>query len=993
MNSLFFWKSWSKSYKLIFWSLAALALASIFTLWFAYFQNPSLAFTWENLQQIETVETFTHSFSVGLFEFAVPADSLLLFETLSGSVLHPVEWSFYFFLFCLTIGTVLFITIITTLKRFSFLVGMGLFILLIISLRLEVLELFGLSNKIPTIITLVLVGGLAYYFQSFRTETTFAIRLLTFLSLVILLSVLFLFSSKVQQPFMHVAVNGLVAGMVLCIVFIGLVAHEIVALFITIVTKSTKPSKSALHFFVISGIYFANLVLSYLIKEGQLALDLWVINSFFLITVSAVLAVWGFRQREPLYENLLSSNSLAVYACLSLMAIAFSIMGFFVVTGSGTMVDGFQDLILYSHLGYGLIFIVYVISNFSPMLLGNLPVYKILYKPGTMPFFTFRMGSLIATFAFLSYASSWSAYLNQGYAAFYNAYGDLYYMQGNLTVAEGYFKKSVVYRNQNQHAHYALATIYAAQLDPAKERIEYSEICSTSPSEIAFINLSESYGASGNNLAASVVLIEGLKKIPASAILQNALALTFSKFNQQDSAMYFFQQARSSSQIKDIAETNLLAVGAKFKINFPADSLLMLLDSEKEGARSNALALANTQQLALNIKYTLPKDTTLTVRQSVLLINHLINQKSKTDTALLSQIVSLARRPSNDSFKEALMVSVSQAYYEHGMTKKASELVREVAYGSGKGKYFNLLGLWLMEQNNPTTAAGYFRIAKEKEIKTAPLYEAIAWLEADSLARALPLLESLLQTKDSLRIKTILKILKSKSDQVLGKSEKYQFCRYKIPLTDSSQFQRAINSIQNDDLRAVAILDRSKKWFSLDEPEMAISLLQKIKSLTLKDKKLYNNILHFNLMIIAGQENWTLLKQQLTSPLSFEGRPNEKIYLQALLDEVDGRETEAKQKFNYLANASAQSEEMLLASAHFFLKDSTDRLKPYSILVNGLLAKPNSIKLLKAYVKEAAILGFDDESQQSLDKLQKLMRPEAFKKYVKENPDYFEVEK
>ena len=402
MNSLFFWKSWSKSYQLIFWSLAALALASIFTLWFAYFQNPSLAFTWENLQQIETVETFTHSFSVGLFEFAVPADSLLLFETLSGSVLHPVEWSFYLFLFCLTIGTIFFVTIITTLKRFSFLVGMGLFILLIISLRLEALELLGLSNKIPTIITLVLVGGLAYYFQSFRTETTFATRLLTFLSLVILLSVLFLFSSKVQQPFMHVAVNGLVAGMVLCIVFIGLVAHEIVALFITIVTKSTKPSKSALHFFVISGIYFANLVLSYLIKEGQLALDLWVINSFFLITVSAVLAVWGFRQREPLYENLLSSNSLAVYACLSLMAISFSIMGFFVVTGSGTMVDGFQDLILYSHLGYGLIFIVYVISNFSPMLLGNLPVYKILYKPDTMPFFTFRMGSLIATFAFLS---------------------------------------------------------------------------------------------------------------------------------------------------------------------------------------------------------------------------------------------------------------------------------------------------------------------------------------------------------------------------------------------------------------------------------------------------------------------------------------------------------------------------------------------------------------------------------------------------------------
>jgi hypothetical protein len=57
-----------------------------------------------------------------------------------------------------------------------------------------------------------------------------------------------------------------------------------------------------------------------------------------------------------------------------------------------------------------------------------------------------------------------------------------------------------------------------------------------------------------------------------------------------------------------------------------------------------------------------------------------------------------------------------------------------------------------------------------------------------------------------------------------------------------------------------------------------------------------------------------------------------------------------------------------------------------------LLAKPNSIKLLKVYVKEAAVLGFDEESEEALEKLRKLMTARGFNAYVRENPDFFEVQ-
>ncbi|MFM9838923.1 MAG: tetratricopeptide repeat protein [Cyclobacteriaceae bacterium] len=996
MNSLFFGKDWPQADKKIFWPLAAAAIFALSFFWYVYAQDTSLAFTWDQFQRLEISQVTLRTFTLGLTNIEVPADQFLLYETFLGSSFQSLPWVFYLFLACLATGLVISITLLSTLKRFSFLMGMGLFILVMVSLRLESLELFGQANKIATIISLLLYGAAAFYFQSFRTHTTFNLRLVVFASLTIALGILFFTTSKVAHPFLHLAANGLITGMVLTIIFIFMVAHEIVASFIFIVTKNPKPSKSAWHYFIISAIYFFNLLLTYLIKEGQLSWNIFSVNLFFLLTISSVLALWGVRNREPLYADTVASSSFAIYFFLALFVVAFATLGFFFATGSSTMTEGFNDLIIYSHLGYGLIFIVYVIANFAPMLMGNLPVHKILYKPSTMPFFTFRVGGLIATYAFLSFASNWSSYVNQAYAAYYNAYGDIYYMQADATTAEAYFKKSIFHRDQNLHAHYALATIYTAQLDPNKERIEYANACEDSPSEMAFINLSEAYGRNGNSLGTATVLGEGLRKFKESGVLQNAQALAFSKLGSRDSALFLFQQARKSSLTKDAADANLLATSAQFKMKFPADSLLTWLGSDQEGAKSNALALANVQRLPMDIKYNLPSDTLFTVRQAALLNNYLINQRKKIDTVFLSTVETLARKPVNENFKEELLISTAQAHYEQGRVKKASELVREMAYPSGRGKYFNLLGVWLLEQGNPATAARYFKVANEKSIPLAAFHQALAWTEADSLAKAIPLWQELAQLKDTVLAKQAalyLRITNSTTKEILAQSdqEKYAFCKYKISLNDSSAFSQVLQSISTEDIKARAILDRSKKWFAQDESLIAVDYLSLLKGMKLTDKNLAEDILYFNLLLAAEKENWDGIQKQLTSGLQ-EGHPNEKIYLEALFAERQNKTEEAKAKFNYLATANFQFEEALLASTRFFLKDSTDRLKPYSILVNGLLAKPNSIKLLKAYVKEAAILGFDEESELSLEKLKKLMSARAFRRYVEENPDFFSVE-
>jgi hypothetical protein len=102
--------------------------------------------------------------------------------------------------------------------------------------------------------------------------------------------------------------------------------------------------------------------------------------------------------------------------------------------------------------------------------------------------------------------------------------------------------------------------------------------------------------------------------------------------------------------------------------------------------------------------------------------------------------------------------------------------------------------------------------------------------------------------------------------------------------------------------------------------------------------------------------------------------------------------TEAEKKFDYLGRANVYFEDGLIASARFFTEHGNDPLRPYSILVSGLLAKPHSVKLLKAYIKQSALIGFDKEAETSLEKLKQLIPRASFNKYLKENPDFFDLE-
>jgi len=111
MHGVFFWKSWSQSYRITLYVLGAVFFVSLLFLWLGYFQGADAVIHWEKFQEQKVVETTVHEFRLGPFVLNVPGDSYAILEYFNGSHIVPNTTASYTFLAVPT-GTVLLFTMI-----------------------------------------------------------------------------------------------------------------------------------------------------------------------------------------------------------------------------------------------------------------------------------------------------------------------------------------------------------------------------------------------------------------------------------------------------------------------------------------------------------------------------------------------------------------------------------------------------------------------------------------------------------------------------------------------------------------------------------------------------------------------------------------------------------------------------------------------------------------------------------------------------------------
>ncbi|MFZ1806107.1 MAG: hypothetical protein WAU36_02740 [Cyclobacteriaceae bacterium] len=995
MHSLQFWNSWAKTYKQIGLVIGTAFVFSVLFLGYSWFISPAPALTWFDVQEQEITQVPVHSFQQGLLELTIHGDNYLIFGRVLGEHLEPNITAGYIFLSIIAISMVMLLAIITTLPRFWYLVGMGLFILFIVSFRMEIISVFGQPNKLFTILALIIFCVPSFYFHFFNPTVAFKKRLFLFTGITLLLGLLIINFATVAYPLLHLSVTGITAGIIISIIFIITVAHEILASFVLIASQSSKHGKSLNHFLIISSIYMINLALAYAHKIGSIDWNFMYINFYLLIIISGILGVWGFRQRYPQYEKIIDADPFGVYFFLSIGAICFTTIAYFIGTANDSALITINDAIIYSHLGFGIIFLTYVMSNFLGMLAQNVAVHNILYKPSNMPYFTFRFAGIIATLAFVFY-NTWQIPVQSAFGGYFNAAGDLYQKIGDNRFAEAFYQKSGNYGFLNHHANYALANLEAKKnYNTIKERNFYNRAAERKPTEFAYINLSQTYQRNEQWMEARLILNDGLQRFPESGPIKNALGVIYSKINLVDSSLYYLQSASDQRIIKNAADANFIGVAAKNNLPVNADSLFKLIASDNIGIRSNALAFANIQGTKIEMDIDLESDTLLNLFTASLINNYMLNHLGELDSAFIYKAIALGERPFNKDYSESLLFSAALSLYADGQIGKAFSLLENIAiFSEEQDKYNTILAMWALENRAPKDAATFIDFVANQQFSDALPVAAISLTEAGRTNEALIKWDSLKNAEDLsyyLFASQMKNSLTANSISTLGDEEKLMYCNYRISLYDSTAFNLALRSIEDEELKARAILDRSQKLFEADETDVSIRVYEKVAGLKLVDRKLYNQITLFELELLASKKETQILTQKLnTGNINFSGRNNSlRVYFEAIQNESRKDTAAVRRQYKWLATANPYLEEAVISSANYFKANSNDNLLPYSILTDALHANPFSVKLLKAYSIEAAQLGFTDYANSALERLRPLVPSQALRKFLTDNQNTF----
>ncbi len=973
MSSLFFWKQWASPFRMFWYALSALFIVSLLLMWWNYVNEPSGVIEWQRLQEQKIIETTVHAFRLGPFELAIPAESYAIFEYLQGSNLHHNFAASYTFLFVLFFSVMVLLSIITALEGFWYYFAMTLFVMFAVSLRLDVLELFGFTSAfVPASIVLV-YAGVSYFFKSLRPETGFFTRLIIFCVLTLALWFMIFRFSHVSYPFLRLTITTYSSAIVLSLLFVIMVAHEILASFIMLTGQGT--SKGLRHFMVVATVYLLNVIIAALHQTGYIEWNFIYINTYLLLTISCILGLWGFRNRENLYETILPFTPFGAYFFLSMAAICFATLSQLHGNANDPAIKVLNDLTIFSHAGFGIAFMLYIFSNFLVMMGEKIRVDKVLYKPHRMPYFTFRLAGVIITLAFV-FTTYWKDYIFHSAAGYYNYAADLYELQENETLATAFYEKSAKNSFQTHRANYALGMLRASRFDFGQSEEYFKRASEKNPSDYSLVNQGNLYLWQQAYFAA-IHRFKNAEARKTSYAIANNLGYAYTKVHNLDSATYYLSEARQDDLTKSSAEINFLALSADEYLPVKTDSIVKIFKTHHAGVLSNAIVCATLfgQDIDLPIDPLAPAK--LDLYTATLLNNYMIRHARNLDTAFTSKAYRIANDSLNFDFSEALKASLAYGLYHQGNVFQAKAILAELAYTSRtyQGKYNYIMGLWALEQHSPRIAHEYFIHSSSSHYKKARLYNAIAVTEARNLTLATEAWDSVARYGDdaekqiAIRIKAVLEA--SPNDMLRSSdAEKYQFARYVVPLDDSIYFSRLINTFDNANYKVQTLLDRARMNFMADRIVPAIKLLNQTSGLELTDKKLFDELRHFELLMLASRGETRKLANQINNGIEFgNDKRLEKILYTALMNQVNGDSVNAKKNFSILAKSNPYFEDGILAAANYYRSLDAKSSKSYDVITEAIQINKYSIRLLKAYITEARRQGLDEYAASALQTL------------------------
>jgi hypothetical protein len=204
-------------------------LSSIIFFTYTYFAGSSFVISREVTNLIVPVKTLFKSYNSGLYSFPIFVDNFVIQQSFVASELQIQQWPAYILLIWLGIFISIGLAAITDLSRFWFVVGVVLFTILLVGLKLDYLVLFDRYDKVGLVVAFAIYFPSLYVFHFVKKDVSLLIRIGVNLLATLLFATIIYKFSYVSLPFLHLANYGIYVPLILTIIFTFMVGHEIIS--------------------------------------------------------------------------------------------------------------------------------------------------------------------------------------------------------------------------------------------------------------------------------------------------------------------------------------------------------------------------------------------------------------------------------------------------------------------------------------------------------------------------------------------------------------------------------------------------------------------------------------------------------------------------------------------------------------------------------------------------------------------------------------------
>ncbi|KAA3439310.1 tetratricopeptide repeat protein [Rufibacter hautae] len=994
MKLFSFWPQVEPGRRFLYSLLALLVLGTIGLGFYGYLNGQELVFPLEKQAELFPAEAHLDPSSSLLTPMRVEVNAYLVTERYAMGDMQLPLWATWVYFAGLAVALTFFWTLASTLKRIPYYAAVTLGMLWLSTFNLDLLGVFSETSRILLLIALAVLGLGSFVFQAFWTRVSFLGRFLFFGVVILLLSLALFRFSSLPAPLtaLHVVNYSTLASFVASVLFMILVAYENLHGLLWFNTQAQQPQRrfGLVQFVLISLLYLGNLLLLYLRQTGMIQFEFAGLDALVVFLCSALVGLWGLKQRQLHYTRFFRFETEAAPLYLVLALLTFLNLAYAFLLANDPLVNAYRSAIIVTHLAYGVAFFIYVLVNFGPLIKQKLRVFKVVYDPRQLPYFTvYLMGTVLLVVMVLR--SNYALYF-QHQAGYYNYLGDVYRQtEETPLLAEQFYNEASVQSRNNQRSSFSLADMYHQGGMRSLEMNRLQEALERKPTPEGYLRLASLFTSSSDLFDHLKVLQEAVKTFPDHAPLLNNLGILYGTTAFSDSAGLYLDAALAQSKEPEVIQANQLAFLASHK--FPQQAKEF---ANRYAAGTYGPLLTNRVAIALVLGGAkpqnlpaLPQDSALSTQTFAHFYNRqLFPGNAKDSTATFTRLNMLLRQEQNQAFLDDLTL-IKSLLLRQGTASKPQPTLAKVTLenlaansGSTGGYYYDILGQWMLQGKLYPLAAEYFHKARQTGYRDAHLHAVVAYALAGNFGQATEIALGASPFPDVAQRTAATQIaiatqLTPEQAVTAPDSLKVRFLQLKAASLPLAQMESVANGITTQALAPVAALPLVARYLQENNFNTAQNLLSIHFPAGFAKNGLKSEANTLQAELWWRSQKWDQLRTELPNLYFTPQDAGTRLYYQALLAQRNNNGKAATNLFNQLLQRAPWSEAGQLAAADFFVQQKQP-MRAYDLLLEGIGYNPTSVALRKAYVKVALTQGLRDYALQGLEQLELLVSPQEY---------------